>query len=174
MSRHFLAFAASTRAESLNKRLMARAVAVAEATGAHVHILDYESLQAPLYLGETAPALPAGPARLSEALRNADGLMIASPEHNWSMPASLKNLIDWLSLDPRAPLKGKRALLMCASPSVRGGILGLQQLSVPLSHLGVHVYPHLIAMGNAEEQLASATSKDHDFLRSCVADWVAC
>jgi NAD(P)H-dependent FMN reductase len=170
-----LALAASTRADSLNRKLLAIAVRTAQAAGASVTIADYAAFDAPLYRNDDRASYPAGARALSEALCAHDGLLLASPEYNWSMPGALKNLIDWLSVDPAKPLHRKSALLMCASPSVRGGILGLNQLSLPLNHLGMYVYPHLIAIGDAKVQLAGdtvANTKDHDFLTECVTDFV--
>jgi len=40
---------------------------------------------------------PAEVARLKDALRAADGLLIATPEYNWGIPGFLKNVIDWAS-----------------------------------------------------------------------------
>ncbi len=175
MSKKLLAIAASTRPDSLNKRLLAIAIAQAKAAGAHVTEIDYAACHAPLYHGEDKPTIPANIATLSAALKAHDGLLLASPEYNWSIPGALKNLIDWLSIDPSAPLKGRSALLMCASPSVRGGILGLNQLSLPLAHLGMYVYPHLIAIGDAKNELvdgAIRNAKDQKFLAQCVTDFV--
>ena len=175
MSVKLLALAASVRANSHNKRLLDIAIAHAKAAGAQVTIMDYAECDAPIYRGEDSPTLPAGVKKLSDALKAHDGLLLASPEYNWSIPGALKNLIDWLSVDSTAPLKGRSALLMCASPSIRGGILGLNQLSLPLAHLGMYVYPHLIAIGDAAGQL-TATSitnpKDADFLAHCVTDFI--
>lgn len=174
MSCSLIAFAASTRADSLNRKLLEIAVAHAKAAGALVTTFDYATLEAPVYHNDDSP-LPEATKRLGAALAASDGILLASPEYNWSMPGSLKNLIDWLSVMNPMPLKGKRAFLMCASPSVRGGILGLQQLSVPLSHLGVHVYPHLIAIGEADAQLSTqgiGNRKDAAFLKECVTDFV--
>jgi NAD(P)H-dependent FMN reductase len=170
-----LALAASTRSDSLNKRLLAVAATIAEAAGATVTTFDYADCTAPLYEGEPAPPLPPGAKRLSDALRAHDGMLLATPEYNWSIPAALKNLIDWLSVDPAAPLKGRTALLMCASPSLRGGISGLQQLNIPLAHLGMFVYPQLIGVGDADTQVGDAIinrEKDHVHLSDCVRDFV--
>lgn len=170
-----LALAASTRANSLNKKLLALAIAHARNAGATVTEYDYAACEAPLYQGQDNPEIPANIAQFATVLMAQDGLLLASPEYNWSIPAALKNLIDWLSIHPAAPLKHRHALLMCASPSVRGGILGLQQLSVPLGHLGVHVYPHWVAVGDAENQLEAdkiRNEKDHAFLTQCVCDFV--
>ncbi len=174
MTTKLIALAASTRADSYNKKLLVIASAQATAAGASVTTLEYASLDAPVYRDDGAP-VPEAAKRLGDALAACDGFLLASPEYNWSMPGSLKNLIDWLSVMSPMPLKGKRALLMCASPSVRGGILGLQQLSVPLNHLGVHVYPHLIAIGDATTQISEkgiGNAKDAAFLKECVSDFV--
>ena len=54
------------------------------------------------------------------AIKAADGLIICSPEYNWTIPAGLKNLIDWLSRLKDQPFKDKPiAIQSCA-----GGILG--------------------------------------------------
>lgn len=175
MSTKLLALAASTRPESLNKKLLAIAATHAHAAGAEVTFYDYAACETPIYRDDSSQPYPASAKALGDALRAHDGLLLASPEYNWSMPGSLKNLIDWLSVEKPMPLKGKHALLMCASPSVRGGILGLNQLSVPLNHLGMYVYPHLIAVGDAESQITAegiTGEKDAAFLAECVADFV--
>lgn len=174
MSTRLLALAASHRVDSLNKRLLAIAVHAATHAGATVTVADYTAYDAPLYRGDDG-SLPPGAASLRDALLAHDGLLLASPEYNWSIPAALKSLIDWLSVDPAAPLRGKHALLMCASPSVRGGITGLQQLAVPLQHLGSYVYPQVIGIGEADVQLGEthlAREKEQKFLQQCITDFV--
>ena len=175
MSVKLLALAASIRPDSHNKRLLNIAAAHAKAAGAEVTTIDYAQCDAPIYHGEDSPTLPAGVKKLSDALKTHDGILLASPEYNWSIPGALKNIIDWLSVDPTAPLKGRSALLMCASPSTRGGILGLNQLSLPLAHLGVYVYPHLVAIGDAAGAITTSAltnAKDAEFLKTCVTDFV--
>jgi NAD(P)H-dependent FMN reductase len=134
MTPKLLALAASTRHDSLNKKLLAFATKDAQKAGAEVTTMDYAECDASLYRNDEAQAFPEGAKRLSDAVAAHDGIILASPEYNWSMPGSLKNLIDWLSVAKPMPLKGKSALLLCASPSVRGGILGLNQLSLPTPH----------------------------------------
>lgn len=57
---------------------------------------------------------------LTNAIRAADGMIIVSPEYNWSIPAPLKNAIDWVSKVKDQPFMGKpTALMSCA-----GGLLG--------------------------------------------------
>lgn len=175
MSR-LLALAASYRQPSLNKQLLDLATAEARKNGATVTVLDYAALEAPIYRGEAvADKLPDSIAAFSTALHAHDGILIATPEYNWSIPGGLKNILDWLSIDPRSPLNGKTALLMCASPSIRGGLSGLQALRTPLECMGSWLYPQMISIGRAQEQLQPerlARESDHQHLLFCVTDFL--
>ena len=75
---------------------------------------------------------------------------VASPEYNMSMPALVKNAIDWLSRTKPMPLRGKNALLLSASQGLVGGNRGLWALRVPLEVLGVHVYPDMFSLATAQ------------------------
>jgi hypothetical protein len=66
-------------------------------------------------------------------------------------------------------------ILMCASPSLRGGVIGLQQLRVPLEHLGMCIYPHTLGIGDAKNQLSDhgiGNAKDQAFFETCIHDFV--
>ena len=56
----------------------------------------------------------------ADAIRSADGVIIVSPEYNWTIPGALKNAIDWVSRMKDQPFKDKPvAIQSCA-----GGVLG--------------------------------------------------
>ncbi|MBU5594564.1 NAD(P)H-dependent oxidoreductase [Amphibacillus sp. MSJ-3] len=57
---------------------------------------------------------PAGIQELSEKIEAADGVIIATPEYDHSIPAVLKSLIEWLSYTTR-PLINKPVLIVGAS-----------------------------------------------------------
>jgi NAD(P)H-dependent FMN reductase len=169
-----LALAASFRPDSLNGQLIDLSTPIAEKAGAQVTRITYEQCEAPLYRDIDQP-LPEGAQFLADRLLAHDGLLLASPEYNWSLPGSLKNLIDWLSTDKRKPLAGRTALIMCASPSTRGGISGLQHLRVPLEVLGMWVYPQMIGIGSAHRKLDDGTlmsGKEQAHFTSCIRDFV--
>ena len=65
--------------------------------------------------------LPAAVNALADAIRAADGVIIVSPEYNWTIPGALKNAIDWLSRMKEQPFKDKPVALQSASPALLGG-----------------------------------------------------
>jgi chromate reductase len=67
-----------------------------------------------------ATGFPAEVNTWADAIRSADGLIIVSPEYNWSIPGGLKNAIDWVSRMKEQPFKDKPVALQSAA----GGILG--------------------------------------------------
>ena len=56
----------------------------------------------------------------ADAIRAADGVIIVSPEYNWSIPGVLKNAIDWVSKLKHQPFEAKPVALQSAA----GGLLG--------------------------------------------------
>ena len=68
-----------------------------------------------------AKGMPAPVAGLREQVRRADGLLIVTPEYNFSIPGGLKNLIDWLSRGEDQPFAGKPVAILSASPGPLGG-----------------------------------------------------
>lgn len=154
----FLVFGASLRRDSYNSRLAELAATVLEEKGAGVDRATMRDFECPFYDQdlEGSTGMPVGAVRLRDRLRAADAYVIASPEYNASMPAVLKNTIDWGSRFKPQPFKGKRGLLMSASPSIVGGNRGLWALRVPLEHLGSPVYPDMFSLAQAHDAFAAS------------------
>ncbi len=147
-----LAFAASLRRNSYNRKLIAVAADIARGAGVEVDLADFHEFDMPLYDGDIeARGIPSGTEALAARVRAADGLLIASPEYNFAMPGTIKNAIDWLSRIKPVPLRGKYGLLMSASTGQVGGIRGLWQLRVPLEGLGVLLYPDMYTLPWADK-----------------------
>jgi NAD(P)H-dependent FMN reductase len=143
-----LAFAGSAREGSYNRMLLAVAVAGAQAAGAEVTTIDLHDFPLPVYDTdrEATDGMPENAHKLKSLLAGHDGLLIASPEYNGSVPAVLKNVFDWTSRregsePPRACFEGTVAGIMSASPGALGGRQGLSHLSEILANLGVLVVP---------------------------------
>lgn len=160
-----LALAASLRRESLNRKLLQLAVDLARNAEIEVDLADFHDFDMPLYDADlqTASGFPGGARELARRIEFADGLLIASPEYNYSMPGTLKNAIDWVSRMKPMPLSGKHGMLLAASTSLVGGIRGLWALRVPLEGLGVTLYPGMFALAQASQAFDEAGKlKDPD------------
>jgi chromate reductase len=66
-------------------------------------------------------SFPEGVLRVAQALRRCDGLIIASPEYNYSIAGPLKNLMDWVSRLPDRPFKEVPVALISAASGAFGG-----------------------------------------------------
>ena len=152
-----LAFAGSTRTDSLNKKLVRAAAKSAEAAGASVTVVDLRDFALPLFDQDLeANGTPDGAVRLKKLFLEHNGLLIASPEYNSSLSAVLKNAIDWVSRSaPGEPMKaaflGKVAAIVSASPGALGGMRGLVHLTAILQNISVMVLPDQYALGKAHE-----------------------
>ena len=157
-SAKILAFAASLRRDSYNKKLVQIAAAKAQQAGAQVDLIDLRDLPMPIYDGdlEREQGLPPNAKKFKQLLMAADGFLIATPEYNKMMPALLKNCIDWASRpEPNEPglvaFTGKVAAVMGASPGALAAIRGAMQARLQLSLIGTLVLPDELGIARAHE-----------------------
>lgn len=115
-----LAISGSLRKDSLNTKL-AQAAAKLAPDGVDVDVVTLHGL--PMYDEDLrAGGIPAPVAQLAERVRAADGVLIVTPEYNFSIPGALKNALDWLSRLTPPPFAGKPTAIMSASPGMLGGV----------------------------------------------------
>ena len=123
MSVRILALVGSLRAGSHNRQLAEAAVKLAP-EGAEVNL--FEGLaESPFYNEDidVEGGVPAAAARLREAANAADGLILFTPEYNGTIPAVLKNAIDWLSRPYGAgALSGKPVAVVGTAFGQYGGV----------------------------------------------------
>jgi len=98
----------------------------------------------PLYDGDVeAQGIPAAVTQLKEAIVKADGVLLATPEHNNSIPGVFKNAIDWLSRPP-ADIKrvfgGKPFAIVGTSPGPFGTVLSQNAWLGVLRTLGTQTW----------------------------------
>jgi len=70
---------------------------------------------------QNSSGFPAAVNTLADAIRAADGLIIVSPEYNYSIPGGLKNAIDWVSRLQNQPFANKPIALQSATGGPLGG-----------------------------------------------------
>ncbi|NVM77511.1 NAD(P)H-dependent FMN reductase [Duganella sp. SG902] len=180
-----LVFSASLRDGSYNQQLAALAARRLQAMGAMVTELNLADYPLPLYNGnlEAGGVLPAEALALHAQLRQHDGVLIASPEYNASVPPLLVNALDWVS---RVGSDGGMAAafgrpvfaLAAASPGGFGGYRGLVALR-QLLELGLfaRVLPGMVSVPVAHEAFDQAgelvNSKTSELLRQVLAGLIA-
>jgi chromate reductase len=134
-----LAISGSLRAGSLNTRLL-REIAGRAPAGVEIEI--WEGLRdIPPYDGdEDREPAPEAVRRLRDAIAEADGLLLATPEYNASVSGVLKNAIDWASR-PResTPLQGKPAAVVGATTGAFGAVWAQADLRRILGTAGARV-----------------------------------
>lgn len=77
---------------------------------------------------------------LADAIAEADGVVIISPEYNFSMPGGLKNALDWISRLPDQPFKNKPVALQSAAAGMLGGARMQYHLRQTLVFLEARVF----------------------------------
>lgn len=123
-SKKVLLICGSLREGSFHRRLLNTLPELAPKGMEFVHAPTYRGV--PIFDADNfqSSGVPAQIEAISDAIESADGVIIASPEYNHSVPGGLKNVLDWISRRSDQPLKGKPVALQSASPGPVGGVRG--------------------------------------------------
>ena len=155
-----LFLAGSAREGSLNKRLARLGAEIAHANGIQATFADLGDYPMPIYDGdlEAKDGQPENARKLKALMELHQGIFIASPEYNSSIPALLKNALDWVSrvrLDGEIPnqvYKTRVFALGAASPGNFGGVRMMPHLRQVLElGLGALVLPDQILVPRADQ-----------------------
>lgn len=143
----------SLREGSLNHKLATHIANVVQAQGHEADLARMNEFDMPLYNFDLqeSDGWPAGMNAMLDRIMAADGWIIATPEYNWSVPANIKNAIDWISRMKPVPIVGRSVLLTAASPSMTGGVRGLLHFRTSLESLGIWTYPKVFALAQANQ-----------------------
>ncbi len=139
----------SLRAGSMNKSLTNDLMRRFANAGAQTRRLDLGDYDLPIYHGDLQQ--PAGVKRLSADMRACRGIVIISPEYNGSLPALLKNAIDWVSTAGRDPFTQPAYGIASCTPGALCGIMVLRELNYILTRIGADVVPVHVGVGFGED-----------------------
>lgn len=159
-----LALPGSLRRASYNRKLLEAAARYAP-TGLHIDL--YGALgDLPMFDEDLEGATHGGPDsvfRLRAAVAAADGLLIATPEFNQSLPGVLKNAIDWLSRPaPEEVLSGKAIAILGASTGRWGTRLAQAALRQTLAATEAQVMPAPMLFVRDAQQVFDDAGALHD------------
>jgi chromate reductase, NAD(P)H dehydrogenase (quinone) len=174
---NLLAITGSLRKDSFNTQLLR---AVKELAPAEMTIEIVTLHGVPLYDGdeEDKHGVPASVKALQEKVKQADGVIISTPEYNFSFPGVLKNGLDWMSRSGN-PFKWKRVGVMGASEGaigtarsqyhLRQNLVGLEAITMPKPEIFVALAPKKFAEGKLTDE---ATRKLIATWLTAFKDWV--
>jgi chromate reductase len=137
---NILTICASNSENSINRRLLNWVEE--QVDGANIQRIDMRDLRLPIFSAdwEASAGVPAVVKHWHDEILKANGLIIASPEHNGLSPAVFKNFIDWLSRSEgnNTSIFGgdKPVMLISTSPGKRGGATNLDTLESLLPRWG--------------------------------------
>jgi NAD(P)H-dependent FMN reductase len=154
-----LVIPASLRSGSLNVKLAAVAAHELAQAGADVTRISLSDYPLPIYDGDlqAKSGVPKHAVNLKRMIGAHHGVLIVTPEYNSSVPALLKNAIDWVSrVQDSHELRGQvfhdRAFAIAAASSNRlGGTRALAALRLILSACRATVIPNQLALSFAEQ-----------------------
>jgi chromate reductase len=89
---------------------------------------------------QSSSGFPAAANDLAAAMRAADGILICSPEYNWSIPAPLKNAIDWVSRMKDQPFANKPVAFQSAATGLLGGSRMQYHLRQSLTSIDAYLF----------------------------------
>ncbi len=135
----------------------------------------YDLSRFPLFNQDLEAEMPAVVKRFKKKIREADAILFATPEYNYTVSAVLKNALEWGNRpDGDNSWDGKPAAIVSASPSPRGGAraqLHLRQIMVDLNMHPINQPQLLVA--RAEEKfdgdLGLADKRSRELLRNLLA-----
>src|SRR6266480_314517 len=172
-----LGISGSGRKRSYNTALLEAAKQLLP-QNATLEVVDVSRL--PLYNQDLEHEMPEVVKELKKKIRGADAILFATPEHNYSVTAVLKNAIEWGNRPPRdASWSGKPAAIISASTSLRGGAraqLHLRQIMIDLNMYPIN-RPQLLVANAREKFNENLKLTDEETLRtlrdvlSSLVDW---
>ena len=146
-----LGISGSLRRDSYNHALLREA---AERLPAGVELVEFDRLrEIPPYDADLeAEATPPAVAELRQAMRDADAVLIATPEYNHSIPGVLKNALDWASRPAgQSALTGTPSAVIGASTGMFGAVWAQAETRKVLGALGGRVLEDELPVARAAE-----------------------
>lgn len=157
---HIVALGGTLRTESTTGRLLAAALAVAEARGARTTLLTGDAIAFPHYDPEACQGNPAI-GRYLEALRTADAVIVGSPGYHGTLSGLVKTALDYveeLRTDDRVYFDGLPVGLIATAAGWQAAVSTLQALRTITHSLRGWPTPLGLAINTAEPGDAVARS----------------
>ena len=167
-----LGICGSLRKASYNMAALRTAIELKPA-GMSVTVADIS--QIPLYNEDVrAQGFPAPVETLRRQIAEADALLFACPEYNYSMSGVLKNAIDWASRPPDQPFAGKPCAILGAAAGMAGGARAQGDLRRSMVFLDMHpLNKPEVLIGQAQTKFDEQGNLKDEAARGFIRDMMA-
>lgn len=148
-----LAFSGSNSKDSINQKLI-QSIAPYFSTNIEVEILNLRDFPAPIFGVdlEKSHGFPETMQHFRQKMIECDAILLSSPEHNGSMPAVLKNTLDWISRMGSPIFQNKPLVFLSASTGARAGASVLKHLNEIMPFRGAEIVGSY-GIGNFEDKI---------------------
>ncbi len=172
-----LGISGSLRRDSFNTALL-RVAAERLPAGAELTIFEQLADLPPYDEDVDAATEPVAVRELRDAVREADAVLVATPEYNSSIPGQLKNALDWVSRPAgRSALRGKPVAVVGASTGMFGAVWAQAELRKVLGAMGGRVIDAELPVAKASDLFADGRLQlppaQSDQLEEILAELVA-
>jgi len=160
----------SNRRESINRKL-AQALARLGDDRFEAKLIQIDDL--PMYNQDNEQPVPALVARFKAEVEGSDAVLFVTPEHSRSMPAVLKNAIDW-GMRPwgKASFPGKPAAVIGTSGGVISTAVVQQHLKAVLNALGMNVVGGEAYIQFKPEMIVADANVPDETVRKFLKDYI--
>lgn len=137
MQKKVIAFSGSLRKESFSTKLLK---AFGELAPQEINFEFIDISHLPVFNQDNESPEPQFLLDLKEKIKSAQGILLVTPEHNRSIPAALKNMLDWISRPPTAEPRvcsGKATGIAGISPYALGAVSAVNHLHQVLNFLNM-------------------------------------
>ena len=167
-----LGIAGSFRAGSHNMQLLRLA---AEELPEGVELVVFDGLaEIPAFDQDLEDLAPDAVDALKATIAEADGILVATPEYNGSIPGALKNAFDWVSRPiAESPIRAKPVAVIGASTSAFGALWAQRELKKVLGVMGARVLDVELPVAKADRALAEPDADLLEQLADIVGELVA-
>lgn len=165
-------FCASLRQKSFNMMVLRQAMASLP-SNCSAELLDWADVP-PFNADDFEKGFPPAVAGLREKIRAADGVLVITPEYNFSIPGMFKNLLDWISRGADQPFARKPVAIASATTGPLGGARVQYDLRRVMLFMDALVLQKPeVYVGNAASKFNDAGDCTDETTRKFLADQMA-
>jgi NAD(P)H-dependent FMN reductase len=141
----------TNRPESSTRKVVSRVEAIYESLGIECQVLDLANLPPEIFSPDSYAEKPESFHRFADAILDADGVVIVTPEYNGGIPGILKYFIDMLPF-PES-FEGRPICFVGVAAGIWGALRPVEQLQAIFGYRNAFIFPERVFIPGVGKQL---------------------